>query len=356
MLSSPSLVAALAVASPQIRSLPLSVQRQIAQAGDVAGPGRYVVTGAPHGLNVRPSASLSNTPVAVVPEGSIGTSDGTTDNGFAYVQWDTGPAGWSSVAYLAPEGAATVTTSNDSPVSAPSAAELPAGSYVVVTETDPLNLRASPAIADGNVLATIPKGATVTATGKNQNYFAEVTYQGIKGWAAAKYLTPASSIQQSGDGVLLLTKADVVQLRTILAAWANATTGAPAYGTPDDFADTAAATQRQQDEVAAFQKWSNANRGTSLRTDGFVDAETRAALNAWGTDAIATAASGGPSPTGLPTLPPANPVVTDGADGTPVAVSDKPSGSSGASSLLPILLLGGAALFFVLEEKKRRAA
>lgn len=351
MFAPPALVAALAISSPQVRALPLGLQRRIADAGDVAGPGRVVVSGAPHGLNVRPGPSLSNTPIALVHEGDVGTTDGTVDSGFAYVQWDSGPSGWSSVAYLAPDG-----QGSDTPVSAPTAAELEPGRYVVVTLTDDLNLRASPAIADGNVLATIPKGAEVQASGKNQNYFAEVTYNNVTGWAAAKYLAPVSSIQQGGDGVLILSFADATQLRTMLAAWSNATSGAPAYGTPSDFENSAAATARQQAEVAAFQQWSNAHRNTTLRTDGFVDAATRTAILAWSTDALAGAASTPASPTGLPELPPVNPVVTDGEDGGVVPVSDTASSSSSSAGPLIAIAAAAVAYFLVVEEKKKRAA
>lgn len=79
--------------------------------------------------------------------------------------------------------------------------------------------------------------------------------------------------------------------------------------------------------VRTFQNWSNTNRGTSLRIDGLLDADTHAALNAYtsgsgGTTTTPTTPSTATTSPGLPALP---------GGGTP-ASSSAPSSSSGSSS------------------------
>lgn len=348
----PVLVAQIALRSPQIRSLPLGLQRAIQESGDVAGPGRYVVTGT-HGtgVNIRQSASVSAKAIGLAKEGASGTTDGTVDNGFAYVTWDNGDEGWSSVLYLAPEASGGIVSGGGgAPQSAPVGPEIPAGAYVVTTAVDDLNLRSQPVIAQGNVLATIPKGAVVQATGENQNYFAKVIYNGVTGWASTSFLTAQGGVQQGGSGgVLILSAADTLQLRTLLAAWANATPNVPQYGSPANFLMNEDASRAQEDEVYAFQKWNNATKGTSLRTDGVVDQATRAAITNWATNAAGAPV---PSPAGLPPITPANPIATDPLSPEQVSVDQTPS--SGSS--LPLGALGALAigLFFVLEEKKKR--
>jgi uncharacterized protein YgiM (DUF1202 family) len=351
MFAPPSLVASLALMSPQLRALPDAMRRRLAQAGDVPGPGRYVVTGAPSGLNVRVSGSTSAQSLGTVPNGSVGTSDGTVDNGFAYMQWDNGKSGWSSVAYLAPEAnapvAAVPAAVSVAPAPAPMGPDLTPGSYVVNTATDPLNLRASPSTA-APVVGTIPRGATVQASGMNQNYFAQVQYEGKTGWAAAAFLTPSGAVVQTAGGGLILSTADLLQLRAMLAAWSNATAGAPSYGSVSDLALTDPAMARQAEVLAAFQKWSNANKGTNLRTDGIVDGATRDALVSWGAQAVGAAPADPAS--GAPTLPPAQPIATDGGGG-----GGGPSTTQAAAGGVAMLLgLGLLAVFFLVEEKKKR--
>jgi len=346
MFAPPSLVASLALLSPQVRALPEAVRRRIAQAGDVPGPGRYRVVGVTTVLNVRDAASTAARINATVKNGALGTSDGTVDNGFAYIIYDTGESGWSSVQYLAPEGLAPVAAA---PAAAPGGAapqgpDLVPGEYVVATAQDPLNLRASPSTAAAVVFA-LPKGAHVIASGLNQNYFAQVQHEGIHtGWAASHYLVPASQAVLGGG--LVLSGADLLQLRTMLAAWASATAGAPAYGSASDLAMTTAAAGRQAEVLAAFQVWNNSNRGTALRTDGVVDQASRDALIAWGAAAVGIA-----TPTG-----PAAPLGGGGGGG-----GGEPSGGGGdvvsqakAGGTFALLAIGMLAVFYVLEEKRRK--
>lgn len=349
MFAPPSLVATLVTLSPTLRDLPKGTRQAIAEAGDVPGPGRYRVVGAPSGLNVRESGSTNAKILATVPNGTLGTSDGTIDNGFAFVQYDTGPGGWSSVAYLAPEAQAPVSAGGG----APNASDLPAGTYIVTTQTDPLNIRSQPS-TQASIVGTIPKGAAVKVTGVNQNFFAAVDYQGKLGWAAAAYLSPESSIVQGGDGGLILSGADLLQLRAMLVAWANATQGAPSYGSAADLELTQAAMNRQGVVLAAFQNWSNNTKGTLLRTDGIVDQPTRDALVQWSGAAVAAAdPAGGP---GLPTLP-----VNTPAPGAPPAPPPEAQGAPVAeqaskAGLFAVLAIGLAAFLLLEEKKKKRAA
>jgi len=348
MFAPPSLVAALVAVSPQLQALPAGTRRRIAEAGDVDGPGRYVVVGAPSGLNVRDSGSTSAHVNATVPNGSIGSSPGLVDNGFTYVQWDNGKSGWSSVTYLAPEGQApapvAVAKGPATASPAPQGPDLAPGDYVVTTQTTDLNLRASPSTGAA-VLRSIPKGEHVQASGLNQNYFAQVQYMGTVGWAAAAYLTPASKVVQTAGGDLVLSAADLLQLRAMLAAWSNATAGAPSYGAPSDLELTGAAAARQALALSAFQQWNNSNRGTNLRTDGVVDAATRDALVAWSAQAVGQAPMG---PAGAPELPPAAPLASDGGGGDAVGQGAKAGGA------LVLLALLAAGAFFLVEQKKKR--
>lgn len=338
----PALVDSLALLSPALRRMPLAVHRRIIDAGDVPGPGRYRVTGITSALNVRASASLNAAVVATVKNGELGTSDGTVDNGFAFIQFDSGPSGWSSVAFLAPEASAAVTSGG---ASAPKAPDLAAGAYAAKVD-DWLNLRSGPTTT-ASVIGKILPGEIVQASGLNDNYFAQVkTKDGIVGWAAAGYLVPATQAIAGGD--LVLTGSDLIQLRTMLTAWAHATK-ATDYGTPDDLLFDAAAMSRQTQAVEAFQKWNNSNKGTALRTDGIVDQATRDALVAWSQGAVAGSPAVAPTD---PALPPPEPT----GDGAPSIVETVPAGKAAGAGAIVLLLVAGLGAFLVLEEKKRKRA
>ena len=317
------------------------MQRAILDTGDVPGPGRYRVT-ATSGLNVHDAPSLASHVNATVPNGALGTSDGTVDNGFAYLKFDNGASGWASVVYLAPELTTAIMTSSATSGTAPPGPELSAGFYAAKV-SDWLNLRSAPSM-NATAIGKILPGEVVEASGANQNFFAEVkTKDGQIGWASTAYLVPAGEAAQSAD--LILTASDLVQLRTMLAAWAGATKVID-YGAPSDLALDAPAMARQNAAVEAFQKWWNATKGGSLRTDGVVDKATRDALVQWSQGALA----GAPPATATAT--------TDNATPTsdPALVTTTPAKATSAAA--PLLLLGVAALglFIVLEEKKKRKA
>jgi hypothetical protein len=104
--------------------------------------------------------------------------------------------------------------------------------------------------------------------------------------------------------------------------------------------------------VRKFQTWSNDKRGTALRTDGQLDADTHAALNAYTSGSVPTTMPGTTPgtttppattpPSGLPPLftPPAS---TTTPGGGPVAVETKTKKVGGsAGPLIAILALGAA--------------
>jgi len=347
MFAPPALVSAALAMSPKLRDLPAATRRRILEAGAAAGPGWYRVVGVTSVLNVRDVASLQGRVNGTVKNGELGLSDGTEDNGYIFVQFDSGPIGWASAAYLAPDGAAVpvpVATAPSGGGAAPAGSDLTPGEYVVATQVDPLNLRASPSTAAA-IVATMPKGDHVIASGMNANNFAQVQHGQHTGWAASAYLVPASQVVATAGGDLVLTGADLLQLRALLAAWSHGTTGAPEYGSAADLELTAPAMARQGEVLAAFQSWWNANRNGNLRTDGIVDAATRDALTAWGAQAVGGGAATPADPNAPPSIATTTPN-TGGGVGSPA--------KAGGALVLLALLAAGA--FFLVEQKKKRGA
>ena len=356
MFASPALVRQVARRSPRIRALPVAIQRRIyASAGDVTGAGDYAVTGAPSGLNMRSAASSGAQSVGMLQNGDVVQSDGTVDNGYAYCRF-VGTSGmqdgWVSVMYLAP-------TSAPAGSPAPAGPDLSAGTYKVKTvDGKGVNFREAPS-TDAVIMGGLPDGSTFEATGENMNFFSHGAADGKMGWVASIYLVPATAAQ--GSGALELSAADTLQLRTILAAWSHATSGAPAYGLATDMATTPAADVRQAQVVAAFQQWHG-----GLRTDGVVDVPTQNAVLGWAQNAVVGAAGGGPNPLGLPQLPAGGGVTPGPApspgpkqtpDGTPIQPVSTSSGPSGGpSDATPLLLVGGAVVagLLLLEQKKKK--
>lgn len=63
---------------------------------------------------------------------------------------------------------------------------LPAGTYIINTKNDPLNIRADAKPA-GALLGKVPKGTTVTVT-ESVPGWSYITYDGVSGWVNAKFL------------------------------------------------------------------------------------------------------------------------------------------------------------------------
>jgi hypothetical protein len=92
----------------------------------------------------------------------------------------------------------------------------------------------------------------------------------------------------------------VLQVQVILASWATRTAGSTPVGFGTDITDLGGAwTPRSRAALGSFQSWHNKTKGTSLRTDGILDAPTYAALIAWTMEQKPI-----PPQPGIPTTPP----------------------------------------------------
>jgi uncharacterized protein YgiM (DUF1202 family) len=120
-------------------------------------------------VNLRSGPSTSNSVLRVVPAGATVQISSTVQNGYRYVTHD-GLAGWIADQYLKPAGTAY------NPVPA------------TMTTTANVNLRAEPSTS-AKILLVIPAGAKVVPNGSAAYNFAQVTYNGVKGWVAMAYLT-----------------------------------------------------------------------------------------------------------------------------------------------------------------------
>lgn len=125
-------------------------------------------------LNVRSGPSLSDRVVTVIPRGRSVNLTGKESNGFRSVNFN-GTAGWAFSTYLAIDKA-------------------PASPSTAAVTTDALNLRTGPGTSSP-VMIVMPKGASVTLTGKTSGGFRSVTYQGFSGWASADYIKAQGATQ-----------------------------------------------------------------------------------------------------------------------------------------------------------------
>lgn len=179
---------------------------------------------------------------------------------------------------------------------------------------------------------------------------------------------PAPVPSGPGEYTSTLPAGRVTALKLELGAWGKKTGNVTTYPGPFDINDVIDESFRGA--LAQFQQWSNANQGTSLRTDGTLDQPSADALDGW---AVKNATSPTITPaTNLPQLPwmttpigvsnppiiPSNPVpilpnipMTPGAVPNPFggAVAPKPvaggssSSSSGSGIALAALALAAAA-------------
>lgn len=151
--------------------------------GSAAGPSTGSAR-ATADLNLRAAPNLTADVVVVIPSGGSVSLLGEDQNGFSRVSYG-GTAGWAYASYLTSGGGSN--TSNPTPA-APSA---PGFVGSAVTTTD-LNLRAGPNTTS-DILAVMPSGATVTISGRTQDGFYEVRFQGTDGWAHGDYLSPGTA-------------------------------------------------------------------------------------------------------------------------------------------------------------------
>ncbi len=120
-------------------------------------------------VNFRADASTGAQVLAVIPFGTPVVVIGSAKNGFTPVYWN-GTNGWVSSAYLSAGGGAPATPT--------------------YRTTAVLNLRAQ-ANANSALVAVIPVGATVSATGQGQAGYLGVSWNGQSGFVLAAYLVPA---------------------------------------------------------------------------------------------------------------------------------------------------------------------
>lgn len=133
-------------------------------------------------LNLRTGPGTSYPVMVVMPISAQVTLTGKTSNGFQSLTY-SGFNGWASAAYLKVQGA----TPQNPPVQpAPSAAG-------TATTTDALNLRAG-AGTSFTVVTVMPRGASVTLTGRSANGFYQLSWNGQTGWASGQYLKLRSPI------------------------------------------------------------------------------------------------------------------------------------------------------------------
>jgi len=132
-------------------------------------------------VNLRSGPSGDAGVLNVLPPGTPVEVTGAASGGYTPVVAG-GTAGWVATEYVG--GSADAPT--EPSLTAPSAAELaaPGGG---ATTTDLVNLRAGPSYNDA-ILAEVPPGAVVEATGALQGGFFPVTYNGQEGWIASEFL------------------------------------------------------------------------------------------------------------------------------------------------------------------------
>lgn len=162
-------------------------------------------------VNIRSGASTSARVLAVLRSGQRIEATGPSVNGWTPVKYN-GAAAYVFSRYLRGPAASapapkptpkpTITPSK-APTTAPPPAAAPDKSMVT---TDELNVRSGPSTGYG-IVGVLPKGATVTITGKSYGNWAEVSYNGQLLWVSTGYLalpgTP--NVQVTGKGVTTCT-------------------------------------------------------------------------------------------------------------------------------------------------------
>lgn len=143
-------------------------------------------------VNLRAGPSLEAGVLSVLPPGSPVEVTGGASGAFTPVLAG-GVSGWVATEYLGAGGGATaVTPAPEAAVATPGAtpaptAAPPTGGVGSATTTDSVNLRAAPGV-DGAVLAELPAGTVVEATGAIEAGFFPVSYAGEQGWIASEFL------------------------------------------------------------------------------------------------------------------------------------------------------------------------
>ena len=145
------------------------------------------------GLNFRTEPGLAGDIAAILPPGLPATVvAGPTDaDSFTWYQLDAnGVTGWSAGEFLAPAGPILAFAAQ-----APAAPLFPIGSPVVVADGD-LNLRAEAGLG-GAIQDQLATGTAATVldgpTAADSYTWYQLDVNGISGWSAGEFLTPASA-------------------------------------------------------------------------------------------------------------------------------------------------------------------
>jgi hypothetical protein len=182
-----------------------------------------------------------------------------------------------------------------------------------------------------------------------------ITVGGVPSGGAA--LPPASPIptpspvpSPGGGGATYaasLPAGSITAIKLELGAWGKRE-GTITGGYPGPFDLNDVIDEPFTNAVRSFQTWSN-SKGTSLRTDGWLDSETHKAIDAYTVAATKTATapipspSAPPSPAPVPALPPL-PAADKGKGGTVPGAPGAGSSDASASSGAGLALLAGAVI------------
>lgn len=151
-------------------------------------------------LNLRDKASTNGTVLITIPKGQTVTLlSGKDANGWYKLSYN-GKTGYASGAYITEKSSGSSTDSNNNSTTSTPSNQTP----IEGQTTENLNLR-SKASTSGTVLATIPKGKTVTIlANKDANGWYKVSHDGKTGYVSGDYLkitkyqTPELAVLWSG--------------------------------------------------------------------------------------------------------------------------------------------------------------
>ncbi|MDD5924252.1 MAG: SH3 domain-containing protein [Clostridia bacterium] len=148
--------------------------------------GTYRVTTQGGNLNMRPTASSSQSAIGSVPNGTLVVIT-EISNGYGKTTYG-GMTGWLSMSYLTfVSSSTTISTDTSTPVTPTSKT----GTYKVTLTNGNLILRSS-ASSSGSQVELVPNGTLVVIT-EISNGFGKTTYNGKTGWLSMSYLTFVSS-------------------------------------------------------------------------------------------------------------------------------------------------------------------
>lgn len=150
---------------------------------DESFAGDYICNTVSDGLNIRGGHGTDYPILGTIPKGAkvrVTKAQGSSNSSWAHVEYN-GIRGYASIQYLKREQA---------PEPTDGFYEGYAGAYLCITLSDALNIRSGYSTGS-SVVGNIPSGATVyvsKAQGSSSTSWAQVEYNGIKGYASMQYL------------------------------------------------------------------------------------------------------------------------------------------------------------------------